>query len=275
MRVVVAGAGGFIGAHLVRFLIGQAHEVVPAHWPFSWPTLLADRPDWVLWAAGPARSIEQLNLAQVGDAVAGFGALCEAALKGDTKILFLSSAAVYGPQEHQPVPETAGLRPPTAYAAIQAGREAVAVAFHNFTGRPAPILRLGTVYGPGMREDALIQGFLDAARVGQPLEVRRDRGRLRPFLHVDDLLAFIHRILLKGRGGTYNVAADHVTVEDLAKLILRARVWPDGARIAYIDPPLWESGSTVLDCSRALRTDWRPRISLSRGLARLVEEGRE
>lgn len=276
MKVLVAGASGFIGTHLSRRLAALGHQVTPvgARVVF-WPTALVVPPDWVVWAAGPARRIEHLTGGEVGDAVAAFGALCDAAAPGHARILLLSSSAVYGPQGRRPVTEAAPLRPTTPYTAIQAGREAVAAAFWHSHGLPTTVLRLGTVYGPGMREDALVQTFLDAAVHGGPLRVRDDRHRIRPFVHVEDLLDLVELVLThpaEVAGQTFNVASDHTSAKALAHRILEQPGAHPAARIVMEPNPPWAGTDGELDCAAARALGWVPRFDLDRGLARLFAE---
>lgn len=275
MKILVAGASGFLGTHLSRRLLAHGHQVTPVPGrTVLWSEALAVELDLVIWAAGPARGIEHLTGVEVGGAITAFGALCDAAVLGCTPVLLLSSSAVYGPQDRQSVTEAAPLHPTTPYTAIQVGREALAAAFWHSHGLPTTVLRLGTVYGSGMHKDALVQTFLDAVVHGGLLRIRDDRHRIRPFVHVEDFLDFVELTLarlVEVAGRTFNVASDHTSAKGLAHQILaQAGAHPD-ARVVFEPNPPWAGTDGVLDCTAARALGWAPRFDLYCGLGQLLQ----
>jgi UDP-glucose 4-epimerase len=260
MLVVVTGGAGFIGSHTVDRLLGAGHRVAVlddfrtgkranlAHHAGS------DRLDVVacdvshgIFAAlapltarhGPVERIVHLA-AQVSvvhsvqnplvDMQVNYGGTLHvleyARATGVKKVVFASSAAVYGEVATMPVGEDTPTRPVSPYGIDKLASEHALDYYAAVHGVPATSLRFFNVYGP--RQDpaspysGVISIFADRARAGRTLTLFGDGGQTRDFVYVGDVVRAIVAAL--GDGADRVVAnvgtGGEITVLELARSII-------------------------------------------------------
>ncbi|HEX2204210.1 MAG TPA: GDP-mannose 4,6-dehydratase [Longimicrobium sp.] len=303
MRVLVTGAGGFVGGHLVRALLARGDEVFaappPPHAPPAevegarWLPLEMTSPASLAAAVAEARPERVFHLAAQSSVAESFadplgtwetnatGTLrLLAALPPGVRLVFVSSSEVYGavPEEAQPIAEDRPLRPANPYAASKAAAE-MAVLEAAASGRvDAVVARSFTHTGPGQtarfalasfaRQLARIRAGAEAPvlRVGN-LEARRD------YLDVRDVVRAYLLLAERGEtGGVYNVCSGeaHSLRELLETLVglsgADVRVETDPDLVRPLDIPLLLGDPAAL---RAL--GWTPEIPLRQTLADLLE----
>ncbi|MBI5710187.1 MAG: GDP-mannose 4,6-dehydratase [Candidatus Eisenbacteria bacterium] len=305
--VLVTGANGFVGPHVVRALAAAGARVhgaglgsAPADSPLdSWcacdvldpaasdAAVSTARPDAVVHLAGQssaARSFEQpvetfrLN-------VAGTALVLEALLRVAPKarVLVVGSSEVYGPQpEGSRVAEDAPFRPVSPYALSKAAAESLALTLAAEHGLDVVATRSFGHTGPGQDARFAVPSFAQQIAA-------IEAGRAEPVLHVGNLevtrdlcdvrdVAHAYVALLE-RGAArrvYNVCRGEgvgltTLVESLVAMArATVRIEPDPARMRPADLP-WLVG----DPSAIARdTDWRAGIALEQTLADVLEEWR-
>jgi UDP-glucose 4-epimerase len=260
MLVVVTGGAGFIGSHTVDRLLDAGHRVVVlddfrtgkranlAHHAGS------DRLDVVacdvshgIFPAlapitarhGPVERIVHLA-AQVSvvhsvqnplvDMQVNYGGTLHvleyARATGVKKVVFASSAAVYGEVATLPVDEDTPTRPVSPYGIDKLASEHALDYYAAVHGVPGTALRFFNVYGP--RQDpsspysGVISVFADRARTGRTLTLFGDGGQTRDFVYVGDVVRAI--IAALGDGASRVVAnvgtGGEITVLELARSIV-------------------------------------------------------
>jgi UDP-glucose 4-epimerase len=110
---------------------------------------------------------------------------------GCPRMIYASSAAIYGVPTLNPVEETAALAPATQYGATKLTGEHLCRIFAEQHGIEAVALRYFNVYGPGQREDAygnVIPLWTAKLLRGDAIDVRGDGHQTRDFVHVDDVV---------------------------------------------------------------------------------------
>jgi UDP-glucuronate 4-epimerase len=231
-RVMVTGAAGFIGAHLVQRLLKDGFEVVgvdnlnnyydprlkdarlrklcmgPRFWFF--PLDLADRDrvesifrngefDAVVHLAaqvGVRRSVTNPD-EYVASNLIGFMNVLEGIRACSCRhFIFASSSSVYGSNPKKPfVEEEHTDSPVSLYAATKKCNEILAHAYSHLFHIPTTGLRFFTVYGPWGRPDMAIFQFVDAILAGRTIELY-NYGRLqRDFTFIDDVVEAIVRVM--------------------------------------------------------------------------------
>ena len=307
-RVLLTGITGFIGSHLAERLIADGHEVHGiAFEPPPHPNLaaiaskvrihradLADpdalrdavaaaKPDALVHLAGQAipSLAEKDASATVAVNVVGTANII-AALEplAGARLIFASSADVYGVPDHAPIREDAPLRPTNVYAESKVAAEALVRAFGDRGGHPAVILRPANTNGPRQHPGLAASGFakqIAEAEAGQAPAVIR-HGRLdskRDFIDVRDVAAaYVAAIgLTPEKTETYNVGSgEAVSIERILEILVGLARVPVKTEL---DPERVRAGdATVLALdSSALhaRTGWSPRIPLERSLADLLD----
>ena len=226
MKILVTGGAGYVGGVSVDAILAAAHEVVVlddlttghraapaaaarlvvgtyADEPATRALLEAEGIDAILHCA--ARSLVGESLAEPAryyrDNVAGGVALLEAArAAGVRRIVFSSTAAVYGVPDSTPIAEDAPLRPVNTYGETKRvfegalrwygsayGVRSVILRYFNVAGATG---RLGEVHRP---ETHLVPNILAAAEGLRPLTVfgddyqTPDGTAVRDYIHVEDL----------------------------------------------------------------------------------------
>jgi GDP-4-dehydro-6-deoxy-D-mannose reductase len=288
VRVLVTGAAGFVGQHLVARLARAGCEVAAtdreldvADGAAVAAALARLRPDAVVHLAAQS----SVALSRRDPALTyrvnyrGTLALLEAAREHapDARLLVVGSADVYGPGSPGAAPfrEDSPLRPTSPYACSKAAADLLAA---GFARRGLDVVRARTVShaGPGQREDFALASFarqLVEMELGRREPVLRvgNLDSVRDVLDVRDVVEAYWRLLdRRVPAGAYNVASGRgaplrVHLEGLLGLArVRPRIQVDPERLRPLDV-------SVADPSR-LRgaTGWAPRVDLRETLASLL-----
>jgi len=187
---------------------------------------------------------------------------------GVSRLLYVSSASVYGPGG--PFQETDTCRPigPYAISKLKGEKE---VLQGQKRGLPITIVRLGTVFGnaPAMRFDASANRFAYQVGVGRPIVIHGSGRQVRPRIHIRDASAALRLCLFDPRaeGEIINVATISPSANEMAQA-LRA-VEPD-AKIRYTDQDLLTEVSFDLDSTKLKEMGFRPQFSLEQGLKEII-----
>jgi GDP-4-dehydro-6-deoxy-D-mannose reductase len=305
VRVLVTGANGFAGRHLVARLSERGHVVVTAGRPLEgaadYALDLADldnlrsvvagaQPDAIVHLAAqafvPAANADALGTYDVN--ALGTARLLEAvrAHAPAARVVVAGSADVYGvqPAAAFPLSETAAPNPANPYAASKVAAEAFAVAAARTYGLDIVVTRAFNHIGPGQDPRFVVASFARQlaaiAAGGEPhlwvgnLEAQRD------FLDVRDVVSAYALLAERAggeRGAIFNIARGEALAikEILRRLITIAHVpvevREDPARMRPADVPL------VLGDPAKLReaTGWAPQIPLERSLRDIYADARE
>jgi UDP-glucose 4-epimerase len=144
---------------------------------------------------------------------------------GIKKVVFSSSAAVYGDAIDLPVSEASVASPLSPYGLHKYSSEQLLSIYNDQYGMRNTSLRFFNVYGP--RQDpsspysGVITKFLERATRGEPLTVFGDGDQTRDFIYVRDVATSIYAAYVRSARGTLNIATGTETsVNRLAQLIL-------------------------------------------------------
>jgi UDP-glucose 4-epimerase len=250
MRALVTGGAGFIGSNLVRLLLDDGHEVVviddfsSGHRdnlvPLPRARLIEGdvRDERALGEAaagcevifhlaasvGNARSIEHpIDDSEIN--VLGTLRVLEAARRlGVRKVVFSSSAGIFGELKTIPIREDHPAEPDSPYGASKLGAEKLCLAYAKLYPLECACLRYFNVYGVNQRYDAygnVIPIFAHRALRGQPLVIYGDGEQTRDFVNVRDVAMANYRAgMARGVSGAFNVASGtRVTINALAAMI--------------------------------------------------------
>ena len=115
--------------------------------------------------------------------------LLEAAIRrGIDGFVYASSSSVYGPDGGHPVAEDAPRRPASPYGLSKLAGEELAGLYGRKLGVPVTVLRYFTVYGPRQRPEMALSRFISAAAEGRPVEVFGTGEQVREMTYVSDVV---------------------------------------------------------------------------------------
>ena len=222
--ILLTGAAGFIGAHMMRALQARGERVVGLdnYNDYYEPRLKRDRvttlcpqadirvmdvsdgaalaalfddvrPRRVIHLAAQAGVRYSLENPQayVQSNLVGFGHVLELCRhSGVDHLVYASSSSVYGDSATPPFSEDQRIdQPRSLYAATKAANELMAHSYAHLYGLRASGLRFFTVYGPWGRPDMAPLLFSRAALAGRPIEVFNGGRMRRDFTHISDIVA--------------------------------------------------------------------------------------
>jgi len=299
-KILVTGAGGFLGRHVLRALAGSDVQVSAWCGTEAEQTHVAglcqtsvcgeilDRrlldeqvcsADTVIHLAGPPyvrESFEQpLQYASVH--VLGTIAVTEACLRhGVRRLVYVSSAEVYGPVSDEYVSEDTPLAPNSPYGAAKASAEYFIASLAAKGPLSAVILRPFSVFGPGGAAGALIPTII-AQAAAAPRITLANLAPIRDYCYVTDVAAAVRLAIDAPTTGTIrlNIGSGRGTsVREVAQLVLKAvdRDIPIEQAATSDRPSTAHVDRLVASIDRARETlGWQPAVSLGEGLEKICD----
>jgi len=220
VRVGVIGSNGFVGAALLRALIGRAEPVQLKLPEFN----LCDPATWSgisgLDCVVHTAARQYTSRFEIYDVNArSAGALARECNKaGVKKFVYLSTGAIYGPRDMATTPEMEP-RPADDYAVSKWLAEKK---FNQLLQAQLHILRIYFPYGGGQKVPRLIPRLVDAVRFGKEIRCNPDGGPFLSIGHVEDIAEKISADFVLGADErrVVNVASDQViSIEKIARSI--------------------------------------------------------
>jgi UDP-glucose 4-epimerase len=200
----------------------------------------------------------------------------EKARKDDARVVFASSAAVYGNTTQLPTPETNGFSPDSCYGLSKVVGEEYCNMYSKQYGLDITILRFANVYGSKCH--GVIEDFLNKiSRNPEELEIIGTGLQSRDFVHVYDV---VEALILSATsevaiGDTFNIGfGKTTTIIDLAKIILKILGLTEKTVIKPTNVP-WQGDIKTIwfDISKVEKTlKWHPKITLEDTLKELILE---
>ena len=307
MKVLVTGAGGFIGSHLTERLVESGYEVKALvrynsrnFWGWLENSPLKKEIEIV---SGDIRSFDSVKIAVKGAKmvfhlaaligipysyhspdsyvdtnIKGTLNVLQAAKElGVQKIIHTSTSEIYGTAKFIPITEQHPINPQSPYAATKSAADFLALSFCNSFGLPVTVVRPFNTYGPRQSSRAIIPTIITQIQSGKKeLEV----GSLSPtrdFTYVlDTVEGFIKAAKSKNSvGEVINLGSSfEISVKDLIKLI--AEIMETRIKVVSSDkrkrPPKSEVQRLCADTSKAKKIlGWLPNYKLEQGLRETVE----
>lgn len=297
--VLVTGGAGFIGSHIVDYLIEKGNDVFVVddlsrgkrenlnglaqfyelEMDASAVEMLEKRLPWdeidIIIHEAAQIDVGSSFEEPVFDArnnILNTIALLELARKyGVRKFIYASSAAVYGDPDSSllPLAETVEVDPLSPYGISKHTVEHYLKVYQEQYGLEYNVLRYSNVYGP--RQDATGEGgvvsiFIDRIIEGKSPVIHGDGEQTRDFISVFDIARANYQAMVAGTSGIYNIStATEVSVNELFKILVEVSgVELEAEREAARPGDIRRSS---LDNSKAIaELNWEPEVGLKEGL---------
>lgn len=296
MRVLVTGGAGFIGSHVVDCLLNRGEQVRVVddlsagsrqnlseeaefhHRSVLEPGLaeLCSGCEAVVHAAAQT-SVAAANAHPEEDAMTNvigtIRTLFAAGRSGVRRVVYLSSAAVYGNPTQLPVQEEHPAAPASPYGLSKWAGEQYLRLVAGQLHLEWVVLRLANVYGPRQcpsGEAGVVARWCSALGKGEPVSLHGDGSQTRDFLFVTDVAEAVVAALGNpgAAGGTFNVGTG--TETSIRELLARLEgIQGRQAAVCHLPGRPGDVDRSVLD-TRSIRRllGWAPRTSLDEGLLR-------
>jgi UDP-glucose 4-epimerase len=193
------------------------------------------------------------------------------------RLVFSSSAAVYGNPSKLPVDEKASLNPQSPYAASKVAAEEYITAYGNSYGIEPVILRYFNVYGPRQtcsEYSGVLSIFINQALNNEPITVEGDGKQTRNFIYVDDVARATHLASESGqaREETINISgSEAISVLQVARMVM-STVGKTSSHIVHLPERKGDLRDSIGSMTKARRLlGFVPQVSLTEGLKRTVD----
>lgn len=308
-RILVTGAAGFMGSHLVSYLLSKKHKKIFGVDDLSGGFLENIHPEsnfTKLDLRDKKKTAEYISLVKpdvifhlAADATEGrsqftpiecternYGAflnlLVPAIKNGLKKIVLTSSMSVYGSQK-PPFSETMRCEPDDIYGISKMAMERATEILSSVHGFTYVIIRPHNVYGPNQNFSDpyrnVVAIFINCLLNNKNFFIYGDGDQKRAFSYIDDFTPYIYKAAFtkKAEGEIFNIGpVEEYTINQLAEIVLK-NFFPDGKIPGHLQPeylparPLEVKNAwcTVEKAQKIL--GYKTAVSIEEGIKRMIE----
>ncbi|MFC4077404.1 NAD-dependent epimerase/dehydratase family protein [Salinithrix halophila] len=299
MKVLVTGGAGFIGSHIVDHLLEEGMEVVivdnltTGSESYLRPeasfyrlniqdeglmdVFREERPDAVIHQAGQSKvpaSIEDPIWDAQTNILGTIRVLEGCRQYGVKKVVYASSAAVYGNPQYLPIDEEHPVQPLSPYGVSKYTPEHYLKAYDELYGIRYTVFRYANVYGvrqlPG-GEAGVITILMNKLINGETFRIEGDGEQSRDFIYVEDIATANLSALKQGDGEILNIGTGkRTTLNELIGVLEECL----GRKVetAYSPERPGDIKDSYFHNERVMRVlNWTPRIDLKTGLQRTYD----
>ena len=294
MKVLVTGAAGFIGSYVVQELLEHQFSVVAIDnlskgnrsrvsqgASFYKADITCEeighifqheQPDFVIHLAAQTSVLESMEkpLADCQANVLGTLNILRFSNQYNVKkVIFASSAAVYGNPTSLPVKEDTKLAPLSFYALSKISAENYVHLYEKMFGLKSSILRFSNVYGPN-QDGGVIANILNRISNGEA-PIINNGSQTRDFVYVKDVAAACLTALVSHETGVFQISSGNErTINEVFELISHLTNIEIEPLVKEID--VAEIKRSVLSNEKAREIlHWEPHYSLEEGLEEIIQ----
>jgi len=297
MKILITGGAGFIGSNLVKSLLGGDHEIVVLD------NLSTGEFDNIKEFIEEIEFLEEdiRNYSGIEAIFEGVDAVVHLAAQSDVntsvqfpkydadvningtlnvllacreykvkKLVFTSSAAVYGDPRKVPIRESTPLRPISPYGISKMVAERYIEFFSRNYGINAIIFRIFNVYGKGSR--GVVWDFIKRIVGDKEITIYGDGNQTRDFIYIEDVVEALKLAIKSDVSGTFNLASGEETSINQIISILRDKMEKE-VRIKHKKARKGDIRYSLADISKLKEElNFSPRYSLEEGIEYLLRE---
>jgi len=290
LRIIVFGAGGFIGRNLVERLIEEREDIVASDItedPFKGSVTylrvdvldrqrifeaVKDSNVVIDLAASPLVSSLEDAVGDMKVNIEGTLNIIDAAREWKAnKVIYSSASSVVGHVKYNPVDEEHPCQPKTAYAVAKKACEDYLRVYYETFGLNYLVFRFFNIYGPGqsVKSGALIPKIYQTLKQNQEFRVYGDGSNTRDFTYVEDVVEFCYSAIKQDvKNLVVNMGTGQGTsIIELVKLA--SKILEVEPKIAYKPSRPGEISNFEADTRRLVKLfGKKPSTSLEEGLKR-------
>lgn len=308
MNYLVTGCAGFLGFSLSKKLLDDGHlvfgidslisgnlekiEILVNYQNFTFQKgdisnsnffkVLDFKPDVVINMATVASPMlyQKIPIETLITCVVGTNNLLEFATRVGSRYIHISTSEIYGDPLVSPIPEdyvgNTNIHGPRAcYDVGKQAAETLCVDFHRQHNTSIQIPRIFNTYGvtQSLEDKRVIPTLIKQALTGEPMTVSGDGEQIRCFMHIDDLLSALIKLLnLNNYLGPVNVGnPEPVSINNLARKIQVISGSKSGIR--YTQKPEDDPVIRIPNIDKITAAlNWKPNISLDDGLQKVISQ---
>lgn len=301
-KILVTGAAGFLGSHLVDFLLNRNYTVIGIDSLLTGNitnlTSAISNPNFVFHIADVRNPLEInadviFNLACPASpkhyqkdpfdtfttSVLGVQRLIEYARNHKCTIIQASTSEIYGDPAIHPQTESYWgnvnpIGPRACYDEGKRGAETLLSDAKRVLGLDTRIIRIFNTYGPRMdfNDGRVVSNFIEQALLNKPITIYGSGQQTRSFCYVDDLIEGFYKIMqLDCLDGPVNLGnPNETTIQELAELIIKLS--NNKSTIDYESLPEDDPCKRKPDISKAVKLiNFNPKISLESGITKTIQ----
>ena len=291
MRILITGGAGFIGSHVCEELLEKGHELIivdnmstgiESNIPDNCSLFkmdikneialkallrLTEKIDAVIHLAAQTQVSNSVTNPEedASENIIGIINVLEAMQQFNIpKIIFASSAAIYGNKEQIPIQEHSIPEPTSQYGTSKLSSEEYIKMYSRLYGIEYCIFRFSNVFGPRQNVDTggVIAKFSDRISKNQPVIIYGNGNQTRDFVYVKDVASAIEHSL-DNIAGTFNLSTGiETSINDLSDLIKEFKDF----KIQFKPEKPGDIYKSSLCNKKLSRSRWKPSYSLREAL---------
>lgn len=296
MNILVIGGNGFIGSHLVDYLLLKGHKVRVFDISYEKYRKPLQNVDYRI------SSIE--NTSELYESLLGIDSVFHLATSSvpsssnidpisDIKknlintinilnylvklqikrfIYFSSGGAVYGNPLITPVSEDHPLKPISSYGIVKAAIESYLLLYQRLYDFNPLILRPSNPYGPRQSHyiaQGVISTFLRKIKTNESISVYGNGNSTKDYIYITDLIEATYLLGISSYSGVYNIGSGKCTsLNNIIQLI--KKITSSDPQITYLNSKDYDVLNFVLDITKVSnQINWNPKIPLEVGIEKL------